>query len=112
MKKDTGASLRDRATRPADQAPSGLGDTASVPSARRLSRSAKAERNRIIRIYCQAVGETARTILMSGWNQLTPHQRRQAKAVARAYEYATDALKRALEETNPDPDRHISKELP
>jgi len=33
MKKDTGASLRDRATRPADQAPSGLGDTASVPSA-------------------------------------------------------------------------------
>jgi hypothetical protein len=28
-----GASLRDRATRPADQAPAGLGDTASVTSA-------------------------------------------------------------------------------
>lgn len=29
-----GASLRDRATRPADQAPTGLGDTASVTSAK------------------------------------------------------------------------------
>jgi hypothetical protein len=40
-----GASLRDRAARPADQAQSGLGDTASVPSARsvasRLARSAR-----------------------------------------------------------------------
>jgi hypothetical protein len=34
MPKNTGASAdADRATRPADQAPAGLGDTASVPSA-------------------------------------------------------------------------------
>jgi len=31
-----GASLRDRATRPTNQAPAGLGDTASVPSASAL----------------------------------------------------------------------------
>ena len=76
-----------------------------------LTRSARAERNRILGIYEKAVGETCQMILMSGWNKLPQHQRRHAKAVAQAFEWTTDALRRALAETLPDDVESVPDEL-
>jgi hypothetical protein len=71
------------------------------PAPRKLTRSAEAERKRIRSIFEQAVRETGIAILTSGWNGLTPHQRRKQRAVAEGFKLATACIRRALDETEP-----------
>ena len=76
-----------------------------------LTKSARAERDRILRIYERAVVETCHAILQSGWNKLTPYQRKKQASVAKAFEHATECLKRALTETLPEGRESVADEL-
>lgn len=69
---------------------------------RKLTRAASAERARITAVYDQAVSRTVRALLTSGSNKLTRAEQRAQDTAAKAFVLATDCLRHALEETNPD----------
>ena len=67
-----------------------------------LTRSAMKERQRIVALHKQAAIETVQTILASGMPGNTKAERQKARWIAKGFEHATDALKRAIEETEHD----------
>ncbi len=65
-----------------------------------LTKSAMKERERIIALHKQAAIETVQTILASGMPGRTKSERQKARWIAKGFELATDALKRAINESS------------
>jgi len=64
-------------------------------------RAVQQERDRIVEIHRAAVMETVRMTLGAGMPGGTPHERQKARWILKGFEMATNALRRAIDETLP-----------